>query len=303
MTLSIIVPVYNGELTIDYLLQGINNALKDIEYEVIFVYDCGPDNSWEIIKRLKNTYPDKVQGIKLTRNYGQHNALICGFQSARGDYLITMDEDLQHDPNDILVMFEKQKEGDYDVVYGVPDIPKHKKFRNLTSSILKRMIIVGIPDINKDYSAFRLLKKEIARKTVEMQNSYTFLDGYLSWITSNYGSCEVRHSERLAGQSSYTLRKLVNHSLNIFFTFSNIPIRLLTYTSIIIFLLTFSYSIYIIIRKIILNDYIPGYPSIIIVLGLGISLILLGLGILGEYLHRVNLKTTRRPNFAIREII
>ena len=126
-----------------------------------------------------------------------------------------------------------------------------------------------------------------------MSNSYTFLDGYLSWITDSVSSVAVKHYDRIAGKSSYTLKKLISHSINIFVTFSNLPIRLLSYASIIVFVITVLYSVYIILKKLLYNDLLQGFPSIIITLGFGISLILLGLGFIGEYIYRINLKTTK----------
>lgn len=304
MDYSIIVPVYNGELTVNSLFERIINYFNttNFKYEVIFVYDCGPDKSWESLLKLKNKYPDIIKIIRLTRNYGQHNALICGFQYAKGDFIVTMDEDLQHDPFDIQSLIDEQKKGDYDLVYGKYIELKHSSYRNITSKIMKKLIDISIPDIHPDYSAFRLIKAPIAKATLEMQNSYTLLDGYLSWITTNTSSCPVSHNERLEGQSSYTLNKLINHSINVFVTFSDFPIRLLSKLSILVLFIMSLLGIYIVFRKLIYNDFAMGYPSMILAVGFGVGLIMLSLGIIGEYIYRINLKTTKRPNFKVREI-
>ncbi|WP_046755610.1 glycosyltransferase family 2 protein [Kordia jejudonensis] len=303
MDISIIVPVYNGEKTLEALYSQIATFCdaEKLHYEVVFVHDCGPDNSLSILKKLQKNHPKHIKVLQLTRNYGQHNAIIAGFGSCEGDMIITMDEDLQHLPKDIKNLLNKQKEGDYDVVYGVNKTSEHSRFRNITSRIMKKVLSYAIENLHKDYSAFRLIKRDIALQLIEMQNSYTFLDGYLSWITNHVSSTTVEHKERFAGESSYTMKKLIEHSINILFTFSNIPIRILSYSSIIIFFITLMYSIYIVVRKLVYDDLIAGFPTLIIAIGIGVSLLLLGLGIIGEYTYRINLKTTKRPNYTIKK--
>lgn len=302
---SIIIPVYNGELTIAELVQKIIDFFNSniFNFEIILIYDCGYDNSWQQIVKLKHKYKGLVKGIRLTRNFGQHNALIAGFIEANGDFIVTMDEDLQHNPHDIIHLINKQKEGNFDLVYGSPIITKHSFSRNITSFVLKKIVAIGIPELHNDYSAFRLVKTQIAKKTIEMNNSYTFVDGFLSWITTNVSSVEVSHSPRFAGKSSYNIKKLLNHAINIFVTFSVFPIRILTFSSIIIFILSLIYAGYLLIRKIFYNDLITGYASTMIILGIGFGLAMFGLGILGEYIYRISLKTTKRPNFIISEKI
>jgi glycosyltransferase involved in cell wall biosynthesis len=305
--LSIVIPVYNGEHTIGQLFAAIQEFFKEKEeeyaYEVIFVHDCGKDNSWSVIQQLKAAAPKVVKAIQLSRNYGQHNALICGFKYAEGDFIVTMDEDLQHQPADIEELMKEQQSGDFDLVYGKYGELKHSFFRNLTSNIMRKSLNWAIPELHPDYTAFRLIRTDIAKQCIEMQNSYTFLDGYLSWITTHVSSTLVQHQERLAGESSYTLRKLLNHTINIFTTFSNLPIRMLTFSSIFIFILSFIYSLVLLYQKLVLGNLLPGYASLMIVLGFGIGLILLGMGIIGEYIHRINQKTTKRPNFVERKVL
>ena len=305
MKCSVVIPVYNGEFTVKSLYSQLKDFFSNSDYtfEVIFVYDCGKDNSWGVLMDLKVSDPDFIKLVRLSRNYGQHNALICGFEFADGDYIITMDEDLQHKPEDIRKLIDKQKEGNFAVVYGRYEIRNHSVFRNITSSILRKIIEIAIPEIHSDYSAFRLLRSDIAKACISMRNSYTFLDGYISWLTTNCSSCLVSHSERQGGVSAYTFNKLVNHSINIFVTFSNYPIRLVTKMSFVVLLLMSGYSFYVVLRKLLFNDLASGYTSLVIIIGFGIGLIMLSLGILGEYIYRINLKTTRRPNFHIEKIL
>lgn len=305
--ISIVIPVYNGEQTIEALFTAILDTFRansdQFSFEVIFVHDCGKDNSWQLIERLKEEEPDIVKAIQLTRNYGQHNALICGFKYVTGDFVVTMDEDLQHQPKDIKELLEVQAKGDYDVVYGKYKVLKHSFFRSLTSNIMRKLLSLAIPDLHPDYTAFRLIRAEVAKQCTSMQNSYTFLDGYISWVTTHTTSTLVDHQARVGGQSSYTLKKLINHAVNIFTTFSNLPIRLLTLSSIFIFILSFIYSLIVLYQKLVLGNLLPGFASLIIVMGFGVGLILLGMGIIGEYIHRINQKTTKRPNFVERKVL
>ncbi|MDT8394535.1 MAG: glycosyltransferase family 2 protein [Bacteroidales bacterium] len=306
MRLSIIIPAYKGDDSLAHLYEKILDFFsnhQEYSYEVIFVFDSGNETTWQVIKEIKSKYPKHVKGIRLSRNFGQHNALICGIKHANSDFLITMDEDLQHDPSDIIKLINKQKEGNYDLVYANLVRLKHSFYRNLTSRILKGLIRLSIPGLPSEYSAYRLIKTNLAKETLSMNNSYTFLDGYLSWITLYSSSIDIQHYKRPIGKSSYSLRKLINHALNIFFTFSNAPIRLLTYISVIIFTFSTIYAIYLIIRKLIYDDLISGYASTMIILGFGIGIIVFGMGIIGEYLYRINLKTTKRPNYIETEII
>jgi len=302
MNFSIVIPVYNGEHTVRSLVESINNYFRSTQYtyELIFVHDCGKDNSLSVLLDLQKK-EDCVKIIQLSRNYGQHNAIICGFQYCKGDFIITMDEDLQHDPQDIKSLIQKQQETDDDVVYGVYDTLEHSMFRNMTSRLVKNLLSSAIPELHKDYSAFRLIRKSVAKETLKMKNSYTFLDGYLTWVTQSISSTKVSHNERLAGQSSYNFKTLFRHLSNIIFTFSKLPITLLSYGSGFMILFSLIYSMYLFGRKLMYDDIIPGFATAIIFVGIGFSMILFGLSIIGEYLFRVNLKTTKRPNFIVKE--
>jgi polyisoprenyl-phosphate glycosyltransferase len=305
MNLSFIIPVYLGEQTVQPLFERIKDSCTkyNYQYEVLFVWDCGPDKSWEKIIELKGKFPKEVKAIRLSRNFGQHNAIICGFAHACGDFMVTMDEDLQHNPEEVNLLIEKQMEDDYDVVYGHYPERQHNSFRNLTSRMLKKLLEFGIPDLNKNYSSYRIIKKDIALATLEMQNSYTFLDGYLSWITTHIGVVLVSHNSRQGGASSYTINKLISHSINIFVTFSSLPIKLVTYLSMVFFVFTFGYATYILLEKLIFNNLIPGFASMVVLISFGIGSILFGIAVIGGYIYRINLKTTKKPNYIVKEIL
>ncbi|MDF7810202.1 glycosyltransferase family 2 protein [Hymenobacter sp. YC55] len=303
---SVVVPVFQGQDTLLGLVEQLQAFFTEIgrSYELVFVHDGGQAAAWDAVLQMRQKLgASNVKAVRLSRNFGQHNALLCGFRHAKGRFIVTLDEDLQHAPADIRCLIQRQAEGNFDVVYGCYTIKQHASWRNFTSSILRQMLRLGIPELHADYSAFRLLKTEVARHCLAMRNSYTFLDGYLTWITNSVASVPVTHQPRVAGRSSYTLGRLVRHSINIFVTFSDLPVRLLTYASLLVFASTSIYSFYILLRKLLYNDLLPGFTSLIIAIGFGVGLLLLGMGVLGEYIHRINLKTTRRPDFIEAEIL
>lgn len=297
---SVVVPVFQGQETLRPLAEQLQAFFEGAgySYELILVHDGGQLAAWEVMQQLRQELgAATVKLIRLSRNFGQHNALLCGFRHAHGRFIVTLDEDLQHVPADIAQLIQRQAEGNFDVVYGCYTVRQHAGWRNFTSGLLRQMLRLGIPELHPDYSAFRLLKTEVARHCLGMRNSYTFLDGYLTWVTSSVASVPVAHQPRLTGRSSYTLGRLIRHSINIFVTFSDLPVRLLSYASLLVFVLTTLYSSYILLRKLLYNDLLPGFASLIVAIGVGVGLLLLGMGILGEYIHRINLKTTRRPDF------
>jgi len=302
---SVIVPVYRGEATIERLFFMIKKSMEEMgkSAEVIFVHDNGPDNSWNIICGLKERFPDQIKGVQLTRNFGQHNATICGFKYATGSFIITLDEDLQHNPADIRLLIDKQNKTGADIIYGVYQGLKHNYFRNITSIALKKILAIGIPDLHNDYTSFRMIKGSIAKQTLEMRNSYTFLDGYLAWITLNVSSVPVTHSLGEAGKSSYGIKKLLNHALNVFVTFSKLPIQLLLLLALLMFCSALFALIYFFVEKMLYDNTIPMQASVIIVLGLGFGIVIFGLAILAEYLQQINTKTTRRPVYLEKEVI
>ncbi len=299
MEYSVIIPIFRANRSLFTLYDKVCLSLSEYQCEIILVYDCGSPISLEICKVLESN--ENVRLIKLTRNFGQHNAIIAGIKIAKGKWIITMDEDLQHDPADIPKLIEEQRQSHAKVVYGDYPERKHSVFRNSTSSLMKLLLKKGIPELYPRYSAFRLIDSRIAKHLVEMNNSYTFLDGYLSWITNNFSHVVVSHNESQSGESSYTFQKLLKHSVNIFVTFSSLPIRILTVLSSLLFCLSILYAIWIIISSYTIANYQTGFPTLVVLLGLGFGFVILGMAVIGEYIYRINLKATKRPNFIIEE--
>ena len=300
---SVVVPVYQGEKTIEELFARLRTFFenRNNSFEVIFICDGARDNSWKKIQDLKSSYAELIVGVELSRNFGQHNATLCGIEEAQGDFIITMDEDLQHEPNELEKLIQKQANSELDIVYGKYAKPRHSLFRNFTSKVLRILLQSALPDLCAEYSSFRLIKKEIAKATLSMYHPNPFLDVYLSWVTTRFGSVLVQHYPRKSGKSAYHLGKLIRHSLYILFNFSNLPLRVFSYFSFVLFVLSTGYATYVFFRKIIYDDLISGFATIAIFLGLGFGLVFLGIGLLGEYIQNINLKNTQKPGYVVRK--
>ena len=286
MDISVIIPVYNGEKTIEKLFEGINENLKPVgSFEVLFVYDCGSDNSWEILKRFQKKYPQKIRIFKLNKNYGQHNATLFGISEAAGDLIITMDDDLQHDPDYLPHLIKEQKTLNSNVIYGKFIDSKHSFFRKIASRILLRLLKVLIPGLGY-YSSFRLLKKEVAQKITLLKSSYTFIDARLRTVTSDFGFLEIDHRENTDRKSTYNFFKLAFHAIQI----------ILEYSRIIIWLFVISFSL--ILIAFILRFFLVAWHGM--QTGIFISgMILLFAGISGELLYRWKVKTNSLPVIAV----
>lgn len=262
---SVIVPVYRGELSLPKLTSELIFFFtsQNQSYELILVDDFAPDKSWEIIKSLKQNYGEVISGIRLIRNFGQHNALLCGIQNASGEFVITLDEDLQHSPKDLIRLIKKQKESDYDLVYGKYSKLNHSKFRNLTSCILKKLLSLAIPGLFSDYTAFRLVKSDIAKKILNKPKSYIFVDAMLSSVANKITSTTVSHYKCYSGKSSYNLHKLGMHATNILINYSILIVRIMVWSILVILLGSLISGIFLFILTIYLKIHFEEKPSII----------------------------------------
>lgn len=296
---SVVVPVYRSALTLPELHRRVVAAVELIthDFEIILIEDCGNDNAWEVIEKLASQ-DSRVRGIKLSRNFGQHAATICGCSTARGRWIFTLDDDLEHQPEYIPALYKKAKEG-YSLVYGVYSQRTHSIWRNITSEIGRKMFALAIPSLNYSYTSFRCIQGSLAREMIRFDSPFPFVDGYLSWITNNCASVPVVHADRAHGSSNYNFRKLVVHSINIFVTFSDLPLRIASWLGLSAFLIGMIWLATIIIGKMIGGITVSGFASVMagIVLFGGIQLLILG--IIGEYLGRVNFKTSRRPLYLV----
>jgi len=299
-SITVIIPVYNAELTLLGLYQQLIPAMESIttNFEVIFVEDCGKDKSWRIIQELANM-DQRIKGIKLSKNYGQHNALLCGIRAATKDIIITMDDDLQNPVSEISILINKLKEG-YDVVYGYPEKGQHGLFRNLASRITKRVLqgAMGV-DTARHVSAFRAFYTRLRGAFVNYHNSTVSIDVLLTWATSNFSTAIVKHSPRTAGQSNYTLPKLIIHALNLLTGFSALPLQLASALGIIFTIFGLGVLSWVIAMYFMYGAAVPGFPFLASIIAIFSGVQLFVLGIFGEYLARIHFRTLDRPTYLV----
>jgi glycosyltransferase involved in cell wall biosynthesis len=299
---SVVIPVYNAEANLNALYERITNDLQESshEFEVVLVEDHSEDNSWEIIKRLSEMNA-RVRGIRLSRNFGQHNALLCGIRAAKFGTIVTMDDDLQNPPSEIHRLLEKLNEG-YDVVYGTPEKQQHGFLRDMASSMTKIALQSGMGvNTARNVSAFRAFRTWLRKGFQDYQGPFVSIDVLLTWSTSNFTSIVVRHDERVAGKSNYTLGKLINHAINLMTGFSTLPLQIASIMGFVFTLFGFGVLAWVLGRYFIVGGSIPGFPFLASIIAIFSGAQLFALGIFGEYLARIHFRTMNRPSFVISE--
>lgn len=293
MRLSIIVPVFRGKEILWELLRRIDETLTGSwEYEILFICDGCDWESLKVINDIKKNYSSQIKVFRLDHNYGQHRALQFGFGRVSGDLIITIDEDLQHNPYDIMKLVEKQKDGNYDIVYGRFTNLQHNGFRNIISAVLRKVLKHFIPTLYEDYSPYRLIKRDIAIRTSTMVCPYTFIDDFLSRITQNIAFVDITHFKRLEGRSSYTLRKLIKHGIYILLAYSGIISWLLVAAGVILFIGTLLFIITV-VSPVTINTVLINNITLIGIFGSGLLLITISL--LGTLINHRNIKINTRP--------
>ena len=259
-SLSVVIPVYNSQDSLAPLIARLEGVLPDISsaYEVILVNDGSRDKSWAVISAEVEKRPF-VKGVNLMRNYGQHNAILCGIRQAHNEVIITMDDDLQHLPEEIHKLLEKLDEG-YDVVYGSPASLPHSLWRNLFSRFTKRTLAyaMGVRTI-RDIGPFRAFRANLRDAFANYQNPSVIIDVLLSWGTSKFASVTVDEDTRHIGQSNYNFFKLIGVALEILTGFSTIPLRLASLLGFIFTLLGLAVFVYVVVVFLTAGS-VPGFP-------------------------------------------
>ncbi|SEC67966.1 undecaprenyl-phosphate 4-deoxy-4-formamido-L-arabinose transferase [Rhizobiales bacterium GAS188] len=297
-TLSIVIPVYRSAPILPKLTATISEALGDTEYELILVNDCGPDDSWRVIRELA-AKDKRVRGINLRRNVGQHNAIIAGLNFASGDIVVTMDDDLQHSPHDIPALCRSLADG-YDVCYARFGQRQHARWKSFGSRFNDKLasILLGKP---KDIylSPFRAMSRPVRDEIVKYAGPTVYLDGLILSITRAVTEVRVTHNERLSGDGNYNLRRSISLFLRMFTGFSIAPLRVASLAGAALSGLGFLFAIYLILQRFMSNALPAGWASILVtslILG-GVQL--LALGIIGEYVGRIYMHVSGSSQFVV----
>ncbi len=300
--ISIVIPVYNSAENLEELCYQINDALKDIAYELILVNDRSPDNSWAVIEQLSDKYA-QVLGLNLRKNCGQDNALLAGLNYAKGKYAVIMDDDLQHSPYDIIKLYEACKNSNSDVCYGNFEKREQALWKNLGSWFNGKISewMMNKPK-NIYLSPYKLFTKDIVDEIIKYEGPYPYIDGLILWVTDNVFQIDIEHHKRYKGSSNFNLSRSISVFLKNITTFSVVPLRLASLIGLICSLAGFGLILYYLVDYYINGNVVEGWTTLAVVqLFLG-GLMLLFLGLTGEYLGRTYMNVNKKPQFTIKEI-
>lgn len=303
LDLSIVIPVYNSASSLATLLARLTQTIETVtqSYEVILVDDGSRDDSWAVIQSLRATYGQHLVAVQLMRNYGQHNTLMCGLGMARGEYVVTMDDDLQNPPEEIPKLLAHIKQHGLDLVYGCPNARNHAAWRNLGSNIVWHFYRTVFRNPVTP-TPFRIMRHQLAQSVMFYDLNFTYLDGLLAWCTSRIAGVEVEHHPRAQGSSGYSLGKLLSLALNLYTNFSLIPLQIVSGLGFVTAASGFLVGIYYLFQYLASSIVVPGFASTIIAILILGGAQLLALGVIGEYLGRLHLNVNRKPQYVIRHL-
>ncbi|MGA3039395.1 MAG: glycosyltransferase family 2 protein [Bryobacteraceae bacterium] len=302
VSLSVVVPVYNSEDSLPLLLERLEPVLtaRSRTFEVVLVNDGSRDRSWDVICQLTRRYP-WVRGISLMRNYGQHNALLCGIRAARNEVIVTLDDDLQNPPEEIPKLLDKLAEG-YDVVYGAPQQERHGLWRDLASRVTKIALQSAVgAQTARQASAFRAFRTEVRGGFTNFQGPFVSIDVLLTWGASHFTAVRVQHDARRLGTSQYNLRKLIRHAFNMMTGFSVLPLQIASMIGFVFTVFGFLVLVFVIGSYLIRGGSVPGFPFLASLIAMFSGVQMFALGIIGEYLARMHFRMMDRPGYAIRQ--
>lgn len=303
LDLSIVVPVYNSSKTLCELVERLTRTIEATSknYEIVLVDDGSRDDSWIVIQSLMARYGKNMVAVQLMRNYGQHNALMCGLGLTRGEFVVTLDDDLQNPPEEIPKLLGYINERDLDLVYGCPSNRNHAAWRNVGANIvwhfyrtIFRNPVTPTP--------FRIMRYQLAHSVLFYDLNFTYLDGLLAWCTSRIGGVDVDHHARVRGGSGYSLGKLLALALNLYTNFSLVPLQIVGGLGVFTAASGFVMGFYYLFQYFASNIAVPGFASTIIAILILGGAQLLALGVMGEYLGRLHLNVNRKPQYVIRHL-
>ena len=295
--LDVIIPTYNEEDNVEPLYKELSNTLKNIKYNLIFIDDGSNDKTLSKLIKIYNKDKNHIKVISFSRNFGKDAAIYAGMKESKGKYISIIDSDLQQHPKHILDMIEfLEKNEEYDEVAMVNSYEKDsfiqklfkKKFYKLMSKITKYNFEVGASD-------FRTIRSYVAKTLVELKETNRFTKGLFAWTGFNIKYMKYTPDKRLHGKSKFNFTKQINYAIDGILNFSTSPMKLSLYIGSIISSLSFIYLIYLIIKTLVLGKDVPGFASIMSVMLLLGGVILILLGIIGEYVARIYIETKRRP--------
>lgn len=302
MKISFIIPCYNSEHMLEGVVQEIMETMKNVDFEIVLVNDCSPDNTFKTIKRLCAS-DSRIIGINMAKNFGQHAALMAGYKVSTGEIIVSLDDDGQTPANEVWSLIDKLNEG-YDVVYASYEEKKHSKFRNWGSKVNKKMseMLIEKPK-DVQVTSYFAMRRFVMKEMLKYHNAYPYVSGLVFRCTKNIANVPVRHRDRVDGSSGYSIRKLLALWMNGFTAFSVKPLRIATILGIVVALVGFVVTVYTVIHKL-LNPAVPlGWSSLFAAIFLVGGCIMFMLGMIGEYVGRIYISINNAPQYVIRDIV
>lgn len=303
---SFVIPCYRSEKTLEHVVEDIDNTMLGLKlaqkycYEIILVNDCSPDNTQEVIRRLCSE-KEYIKGIAFARNFGQHAALMAGLRQAEGDFVVCLDDDGQTPAEEVDKLLDKLEEG-FDAVYAQYEHKKHNSFRNMGSKVNELMTRIMLDKPKELFiSSYFGVKRFVVEDMIRYENSYPYVIGLVLRATKNITNVMVNHREREEGTSGYTLKKLLGLWFNGFTAFSVKPLRIATCIGGISAVAGFLYGFYTIVKKFVNPDVPMGFSSIMAAIVFFSGMILVMLGLIGEYIGRMYISMNNSPQYVVRE--
>ena len=300
--ISVVVPVFGTGNELPELIKRLEIVLRPFgAFEVILVDDGSPESTWAVVRDLadRNSW---VIGLRLGRNYGQHNALIAGVRAARSPLVVTIDDDLQNPPEEIPKLLNHLATHNLDVVYGVPQVVSQSLGRRWAGKLTRMSLSNGLGASSaSDISSFRVFRTQLREAFSPDLGTNVSLDALLTWGGGRFGSCEVQHDPRKTGRSNYTLGKLIRFAIDTTTGYSTVPLQVATVLGLVTAAFGFVLLSVVIVRLIITGESVPGFPFLASVISIFSGAQLLTLGIVGEYLARMHFRIMRKPTYFIAE--
>ncbi|WP_449063265.1 glycosyltransferase family 2 protein [Planomonospora algeriensis] len=303
VSVSVVVPCYRSAKTLPALVDRIIPILREVSahYEVVLVVDGSPDDTWDVARSLARGI-GAVRAIRLSRNYGQHNALVAGIREARFDVIVTMDDDLQHPPEQIPRLLAALEGDRLDLVYGVPYDEEHGFLRSLASRSVKTGMSRGLGIRNaQEISAFRAFRTRLRDGFEELSGPHACIDVALSWGTTRVGSVKVHMNDREVGESNYNVRMLVRHAVNMLLGYSTAPLRMAIYLGFLTGFIGLLLGGLVLWRFATGGTTVAGFTTITSMIAIFSSAQLISIGVLGEYIGRIHGSGLGRPTYVVRE--
>lgn len=299
---SVVVPVFRSASTLDALCSRLAHTLEPacVPYEILLVEDGGHDGTWEVVRSLAEARAH-VKGIRLSRNYGQHNALLCGIRAATMPIIVTLDDDLQNPPEEVLKLLGVLEQG-YDVVYGTPEREQHNFWRDQASQITKIVLRGAMgAETARHVSAFRAFRTSLREAFQDYRSPFVSIDVLLTWGTTRFAHLKVRHEPRVLGVSNYTFRKLVNHAMNMMTGFSTLPLQAASLMGFAFTAFGFLLLLYIVGSYLVIGNPVRGFTFLASIIAIFSGAQMFAIGVIGEYLARMHFRSMDRPAYTVAE--